>query len=74
MGLIDEIVKGYYAAAMQPVFEQMQNQFQEMNEYTQKVAQAQLIMEHEYELQQYRIKEQEEFEENLRCWFKRNIN
>jgi len=57
MGIIDEIVYGYYAKALEPVFEHMQNQFQEMHEETQRVALAQLVMEHEYEIQELKKKQ-----------------
>ena len=73
MGLMDEIIRAHLNVAFQPVREHLQKQFQEMHEQTQRVALVQCVMEHEYELQCYREKEQSDFEEGLRCWFKRNI-
>lgn len=73
MGIIDEIVYGYYAQAMRPLIEHVQNQVQEMHDETQKVVMVQMILDHEYKFQEYYRRLDEEFDENLRCWFKRNI-
>lgn len=73
MGLMEEIIGGYFRAALEPAFAEIRMQHVEDMAYVQKVAIAQALMEHEYELQCYREKEEEELEENIRCWFKRNM-
>lgn len=52
MGIIEAIVKAQIEAGLQPVREHLQKQFQEMHEQTQRIALTQLVMEHEYEIQE----------------------
>ena len=73
MGLIEDIVKSYYASAMQPVFNQLHNQMLEMQEKSQRVAFSQTVIGIAYENQLLREQMQEDFEESYRCCFKRNI-
>jgi hypothetical protein len=73
MGFMDEIVRSYYASAMQPVFNHLHNQMVEMQEKAQRFALSQAVMEIAYENQCIREQMDADLEESIRCWFKRNI-
>lgn len=67
MGIIEEIVAGYYAMALYPVYKHIHERHMQMQDEFQKVVQAQAIMEIAYDNQEIKKHFEEDLEESIRC-------